>query len=633
MKTTKVNLLIIVCFVSLVVNTLAGCKKDTVAVTGVTISPISAPFAPGFSQQLTATVLPTDATNKELTWSSSNTDRAMVCDNGIVTIPVTATIGNVTITATTVDRGLTANFEIAVDPIVTDFSVTVSGTYTYNGTPIEPSGENVTVKVGDVTLTVGANYTLSYSDNINAGTATVMAAGVGVFSESAGSANFTIAPCQINVTANDVSKVFGDNDPTLTYTTTSVLFGSDVLEGTLIRTDGEEVGKYAITQGMLSAGGNYEIAFTEGIFTIDYFAGKGTNDVPYEIHSPSQLAKLAELVNTGIDAYNRRYYKLTADINLSAYGSDWLYGKGWIPIGVGVEDFTAHDRFRGRFDGNNHKVNGLYINNDELDYVGLFGHIEGGIVHNLGVEGVVSGRMVGGLAGTVYSGGSIINCYAAVVISGKYFVGGVVGLLGLDSSITNCYTTGVVSGADQYVGGVAGYVGGSLTNCYAMSAVSGNKDVGGVVGFAEGSVTNCYATGAVSGSYNVGGIAGYVGGSVKNCVALNPNVSFISDPDARFGRIAGVNYGSIANNVAWDGMTVVNATVTSIYGASPHGADITSSVAKTQATYSGTGENQLGWKFGNDDTNPWKWGGAFYPLPVLHWQESSKHPTLPEHLQ
>jgi hypothetical protein len=45
-----------------------------------------------------------------------------------------------------------------------------------------------------------------------------------------------------------------------------------------------------------------------------------------------------------------------------------------------------------------------------------------------------------------------------------------------------------------------------------------------------------------------------------------------------------------------------------------------------QATY-----EALGWKFGNDDDNPWKWGGTEYPLPILYWQTTV--PTFPDHLK
>ena len=51
--------------------------------------------------------------------------------------------------------------------------VTVSGTYTYDGNEQEPGTAGVKVEDG-TTLIPGTEYTLSYRDNINAGTATVI---------------------------------------------------------------------------------------------------------------------------------------------------------------------------------------------------------------------------------------------------------------------------------------------------------------------------------------------------------------------------------------------------------------------------------------------------------------------------
>ena len=51
--------------------------------------------------------------------------------------------------------------------------VTVSGTYTYDGNPQEPGADNITVKDGTTTIKA-SEYSVTYRDNINAGTATVI---------------------------------------------------------------------------------------------------------------------------------------------------------------------------------------------------------------------------------------------------------------------------------------------------------------------------------------------------------------------------------------------------------------------------------------------------------------------------
>src|SRR5690606_38298468 len=75
-------------------------------------------------------------------------------------------------------------------------------------------------------------------------------------------------PLEITVTAADKTKVFGTDDPALTYTFTPELIGDDAFTGGLDREEGEGVGTYAITQGNLSLGDNYEVTFEEGTLTI-----------------------------------------------------------------------------------------------------------------------------------------------------------------------------------------------------------------------------------------------------------------------------------------------------------------------------------------------------------------------------
>ena len=69
-------------------------------VTSITLSPSTVTLEPGGTRSLTATVTPSDATNKELTWSSSNTSIATVSTSGMVTAKAA---GSCTITATAMD--------------------------------------------------------------------------------------------------------------------------------------------------------------------------------------------------------------------------------------------------------------------------------------------------------------------------------------------------------------------------------------------------------------------------------------------------------------------------------------------------------------------------------------------------
>jgi len=83
-----------------------------VSVTGVTLDKTSTTLVVGNNPlTLTATVLPENATNKNITWSSSNPGVATVDNNGVVTV---ISVGVSRITATTVDGNHTASCGIAV---------------------------------------------------------------------------------------------------------------------------------------------------------------------------------------------------------------------------------------------------------------------------------------------------------------------------------------------------------------------------------------------------------------------------------------------------------------------------------------------------------------------------------------
>ena len=77
----------------------------TVAVTGVTLDAATITGVVGETKQLTATVAPADATNKAVTWKSSDETVATVNDKGLVTY---VKAGTADIAATTADGGKTA---------------------------------------------------------------------------------------------------------------------------------------------------------------------------------------------------------------------------------------------------------------------------------------------------------------------------------------------------------------------------------------------------------------------------------------------------------------------------------------------------------------------------------------------
>jgi uncharacterized protein YjdB len=96
--------------------TTSVCKTatGTIAVTNVTLNKSTTSITLGSTEQLTATIQPTNATNKQVTWSSSNTSIATVSTSGLVKAKAA---GKAIITVTTADGNYTATCEVTVEVI------------------------------------------------------------------------------------------------------------------------------------------------------------------------------------------------------------------------------------------------------------------------------------------------------------------------------------------------------------------------------------------------------------------------------------------------------------------------------------------------------------------------------------
>jgi hypothetical protein len=81
------------------------------------------------------------------------------------------------------------------------FTIAAIPAQTYTGSEIKPV---ITVKDGSTTLSLNTHYTVSYSNNINAGTATVNVIGTGNYAGITGSATFTINPKVIIFTIDTI---------------------------------------------------------------------------------------------------------------------------------------------------------------------------------------------------------------------------------------------------------------------------------------------------------------------------------------------------------------------------------------------------------------------------------------------
>ncbi|WP_461247160.1 MBG domain-containing protein [Treponema sp. R6D11] len=91
-------------------------------------------------------------------------------------------------------------------------TITVNGTYTYNGSAQTPAASNVIVQNGATILTNGTDYTFVASNSTNAGTATVTVTMKGAYDGFA-TQTFTINKAGLTITPVSKTKQFGEADP------------------------------------------------------------------------------------------------------------------------------------------------------------------------------------------------------------------------------------------------------------------------------------------------------------------------------------------------------------------------------------------------------------------------------------
>ena len=158
-----------------------------------------------------------------------------------------------------------------------------------------------------------------------------------------------------------------------------------------------------------------------------------------EIWNKADMENFRDKVNSGASFVDKKV-QVMDDIYL-----DCSETNQWVPI----------NNFDGTLDGNNHSINGIYVNTSESK-IGFFKILsQTSSIQNIKLENVnINGKSeVGGLAAYNYSK-NIQNCSVSGNISGNTNVGGLVGVSeGLTSNILNCSVSADVTG-DFTVGGV-----------------------------------------------------------------------------------------------------------------------------------------------------------------------------------
>ena len=497
------------------------------AVTGVTIEPSEAELTVGSSTKLTATVLPENASNKNVVYSVDDESILSVDQDGNVT---GLSAGTATVTVTTEDGGFSASAEITVIPVrVTGVSISPKAAsvglghtiqLTASIKPSNAANKNLSWSVSDETIiSVDDQGTVT---GLSLGTATVT-----VTTEDGGftaSAEITVcyAPANTWTAIGTLNKDFCG------------VFNGDgyAVCGIYINTRNAIQGLFGINRHSVIA--NLGVAESY-IYADSYWVG---GVVGCNYGTVTNCYNTGSVVASGDNVGG--VVGFSDGTVTDCYNVGSVTGKENVGGVVGYNGYgtsAVTDCYNtGRVNGNRNVGGVIGFNCSSITECYNTGNITG----SNGVGGVIGG-----------SNSSITDCYNTGSVTGRYHVGGVVGSVvrkdGSNSHVTDCYNEGSITG-DESVGGVAGYNLGTVTDCYNISIVNGNERVGGVVGYNdsfvdEGTVTNCYNTGSITASNGVGGVVGYNYGTVTYCY----NTGSVTGDESVGGVLGQKLNGSITN--------------------------------------------------------------------------------------
>ncbi|MDD4120038.1 MAG: MBG domain-containing protein [Clostridia bacterium] len=270
------------------------------------------------------------------------------------------------------------------------------------------------------------------------------------------SADFTINTKAITITADSKSKVYGDVDPALTYSLSTVLVSGDTISGALSRVVGENVGDYEINQGAVnvSCPNNYNITYVPADFTIN-------------AKSITIKADVLNKVYGGVDP------ALTYSLSTPLVIGDTISGALSRVVGEDVGDYTIN---QGTLDNSNYDItfisddlsinpkaltvtaDNLYKTSGNADPVFTYSITNGELETGDSITGVLSreaGEEIGEYAitlGTLTAGDN----YSITLASGSFTINSVtlnaiIGINGIDGEVieSNIITATVDNDVDS----------------------------------------------------------------------------------------------------------------------------------------------------------------------------------------
>lgn len=249
-----------------------------------------------------------------------------------------------------------------------------------------------------------------------------------------------------------------------------------------------------------------DLSSWNGSIADSFTYGTGTQDDPYLIYTPEELALIAFEVNRGNAMFTRAHYSLKNDI--------YLGENAWTPIG------TAVFPFKGVFIGNGYSISNFEIK--QGDYAGLFGYVSNAIIDGISISDFVIDLYHNNSSAEYLNVGTIAAYISNSSVSSNTIISRCAvtdGIININSKTSSICAGSIVGNVDTANAKV------TINNCFStvdISAFSDSKSIyaGGIAGrmsmraIAPCIIDNCYSTSQVFGQAHAscftGGISGYL---------------------------------------------------------------------------------------------------------------------------
>jgi uncharacterized protein YjdB len=278
-----------------------------IPVSNITLNQTSAALRPTNTLTLTATVMPSNATDKTVTWSSSSTN-ATVNSSGVVTA---VSAGSAVIRATTVSGNLVATCTLTITVYVssvtitpTTFTLHTGSTRQLTATIVPSNATNKAVTWSSANTSVATVNSLGVVTGISAGSTTIRAQTVNGGFISTSAVTVTIGVQKITQITSNLSLVKG-----ATFQSTATIMPSDATNKTVTWSSAIASIATVSNSGLITAVGN-----GTGIISCFTQDGNKTSSIIVRVTTPVSSVRLNQ---TAITLSRNATYQLLSIISPS----------------------------------------------------------------------------------------------------------------------------------------------------------------------------------------------------------------------------------------------------------------------------------------------------------------------------